>query len=322
MPERWQIRLGLGAAVLGVALAIAQAPEFGALVVLLGVYLVGQGVLRRRRRKQVDSSLSEVQDHRMDCLERLERGETFDQVAQEYDRLYRIPRARTLLYLGALFRVYVGVGRDPERNELAGFALKRQDVPAPEPPEKMIEGFSFANNVFFVDESARFYPDESKPDVARPGILLIARYGVYFFIDPARVSVEGEFAKGLVKEKLFDWTGVPYLSLASAGFETASALWEGLRDYFRPEVVERLKKNFGVPGSFALPLSAVVALDKLRLTRFGLPRERLVIMTNDAAGHETRYCFGSSRVFDNRWVTGLLELISTACVLNGRMLLY
>lgn len=321
MPDRWRVPLGIGIVVIGVALAIADHLEIGVLVIFFGVFWSVQGAVALRRSRRSTQSAGAVAARQKDFVERLDRGETLDGIADDYERLHGIPPASTLFYLAAMLRRIVGTGKNPEANAVAGGVLARQAAPASEPPEAAIESFTFARSVFFVDQEAQLYADPEKPERGASGVLVVARRFVYFFRDPDPFRVGEGFAKGLAKERILDWTGVPYLGLASAGLELVTELRESVRDFFDPEVVEKLKKRFAEPGSFAVGLGAIVALERARLTKLGLPRERLVIVATDEAGREARYCLGPSRrVFDDRWVTSVAEVISTVCVMNGRML--
>jgi len=325
VPDRFWIllvRLGIGGIVLGIVLSRAYGLQFGLIVISFGVFLLVAGSISLRRSRASGLAANAVEARREDFVARLDRGDTLDQVAEAYERLHKVPPASTLYYLGALIRGNVGMGGNPEVNEAAGVVLNRQAaLVSSESAEAFIETFSRARNVFFLDRGVSLFPDPDQPGGGKRGTFVVSRRFVYFFANPDDLAVGAVFAQGLAKEKALDLTHIPYLGVASFGVEVVKELREGAHEDFDPKAKEEFKKLFVQPGSVAIPIRTIVSLERSRVTtRFGLPRERLVISTKDSAGPETRFCFGSEQVFDDQWFTTAGEVIRTVCVMEGRLL--
>jgi len=308
--------------VVGGIVAFTKHFEIGSIAIVFGVFLFVKGAHTLRQSRKAGQDANAVALEWEDIRARLDRGETFDEIAQDLERLRKIEPARTLYYLGDLIRANVGAGGNPEVNEAARILLSRQAASASsESAEKAIETFSRARNVFFVDKSTFLFPNPDQLEGGEPGVFIISRHFLYFLIHPEEGSLGAVFAQGLVKEKFYEWTRIPYLGVAALGIEAVSELREAIHDDFNPEVVGGLKKLFRQPGSLAIPLSTIVALGRARVaTKFGVPRERLVVFTKDPADKETRYGFGSGLLFDDQWFTIASDVLRTVCVMEGRLL--
>lgn len=274
-------------------------------------WLVVAAIGGRLRLSEVQKSCGILEARHADLLERLDRGETFEVIADDYRRLYRIPRARTLLCAGEL--ALDAVAQQPTRaaRQARWEAITSGLSLAPlATPGEAIETFSFSDTVHLVRDRVRGWR-QARHQRKASGVLVITTTYIYFFAEPE--SWARSFGERFVTEHLSDQA--PYLGVRHGGYELTGEVAEMLPPRWSHESIGELKFRFADAASFAVPLRNVAALGLVRTGR--LRPERLVIKADRGDGSTEGFQLTPRWSLRDRPADYWLEVIRAACVWQG-----
>ena len=287
----------------------ANQEGFGLTFLVASGGFLATGMARRRRQRQIQRDSDALSDKQADLIARLDRGESLEQIARDYQHLYQVPITQMLLRLGDwLLRIIATQPNAQEKQELCRVLKSHQVLEPLPPPKEMIQNFNFNESVYLVHEDVDAAAEDRWLE-RFSGILIIARVYIYFI---TAQSAGDKFFKSYTTHGLVHL--VPYLSVAHAGFELVHGMHEMLAQYFSPALINELKHHFA-PPSFAIPLRAITAIQMI--PGHSLEPVRLVIQSTDQKGTVQRWHFATQVSMTDSSVHCWIDVLRAACVSQG-----
>jgi hypothetical protein len=240
----------------------------------------------------------------------MKRGETPNQIAEAFDRQYKIPPILTIGYIAQERLRLIGRVRDtPEAQAvLAWLASDRQEaLPS---ARELIGSLDERRNVFGGVGDVHSLMGASD----HPGALLATRAHLYFFAESHHES----FVQETFKETWLQ--AFPQLHLLHMGTGLAQGVRAELTTVSSPALRKELEERFDLPDSFAIPWRDVTSLGKQPVGSHPPAIEMVIRHGEGSDEKERRFSFGTG--FNEEAVDNMIDVARAACALEGRLLMF
>src|SRR5262249_54896427 len=150
--------------------------EFAIVNFVFGGLGLLNGAVQYVKNRRAQSDHATMYAHREEAGQRIDRGETPNQIADAFEREYKIPPSRTLVFLARIALRFVAEKRDPEDEQfwLRWLSSNREQQPAP--ARDLIKAFDARRNLLGVSGGAHpLAPSRGS------GALFASRSYLYFF---------------------------------------------------------------------------------------------------------------------------------------------
>ena len=275
--------------------------------IIVGIVLILHGATNLVRKRRVDRELSQIGGKWDDLVGRLRHNEPIDKIAEKYFESDGIPPIRTIQVASHI------VKRFSESDEeilqaLAAYITSKQLIDSDIDPIEMIEKFNFIDQIYFVDTSVTMYSEDPEDAKGIEGTLILSKGFLYFFekkinLERGMEKLEGE---------------IPYLSIATAGYELASELSDRHLTYFSEERLGSLKRRFGYENSMAIPLVHVSEMSAAMRTLLVFKTHYLAL-SGETNGIKWTYWFETSSSEEHEWIDSWIERLQLACIAEGKL---
>ncbi len=294
-----------------------------------GVAWFSYALWRLRCHARLAASARALLPNRDELSERLNAGESVDDIAADFHRRHGVPETATVNFALITVRGWLG-SQDPETQARARRFVAGQTVQSGTTPAQFLDRISQDSVGLYLDEgvSCHHRPPSLKHHLARDkenagesgeaGSLLLTTAYLYFLSHAPSAEQESgmpwyvslpRFLLRLVRSPLRVLGGM-VLDLVPGIGETvklAEGLHLALGRTFRPARVEKFKRQFGHAGSFAIALADI---EELALTRVFQPCNDLQLRFHDANCDVRTVWFRSREFAPNdasvrrNWITG------------------
>lgn len=282
--------------------------EFALASLALGFLFAFTGAREHDAAKRIQRYESSAAAHLKEALEAGSRGQSPGQVAEAFERKYKIPPTVTLMAVARETFRRTAEERDPERARvpLAWLASDRDRQLAP--AADLIAAFDVRRNLFAASGNVQsLAPNRCE------GVLVAARQYLYFFaLEEESESIAMEVVKGFVSPM------VPGSHLLELGSLVVHDIKDQSTQFDNPATLAILAKCFDSPHSYAVPWTEVAWIGKEDGAAIGRA-PRLVVKHGDhAASVERRFELGSGR--GAGLIDAWIDRMHLVCALNGKLL--
>jgi hypothetical protein len=307
--------LAVAQALLGLALLTnTRHLELGITNLVLGLLFIWLGIRSRRRVASKDREFSSAVAHLDEINQRMQRGETPDQIAEALDAGFGVPPIRTL-HLIAMDRLReMGHGRDEQQTALSlNWTASGREETLP-PVDAVLDRLDARKNVHGGAGDVALHPPPGTPGTLVKGGLVATRTHLFFLPLLHNESIGDWAAKEAAVSRLPGIFGI-----ANLAEDVTKAVQAELTVGFPPARIAEYKASLARPGGFAVAWREFVGVRKEHLEGRGPPRSFLLIGYGDDASPTERW-LTQGRGFDEGWVDDWIDAVRLACLLEGKLL--